>query len=555
MDFKWIVLLSVLSETLSEKNLEGCLKQNTYGYGYLELFSVDLLTSPIPKGRAVDPKGHIYIEFYVKAASNAHILLSDSVDSTNVYEIVLGGGNNTFSEIRLGKGKTKKAKKSTKTEQILSADEPRGFWIELDTLGYILVGKIGEDMQILNWKNKNPFQVEYISVSTWANVRGRWYFACHKKLNPVSDRNLTAFERLRNDLFAYYNPTTVPHEEDETDRTVEMNLDVKQFHLDEIHGTLTLIGLSHLKWRDRRLLWDPKDYDGVERLSVSTHRVWAPDVKVLSSFMLAKKSLTRLGRDVIIGNDGTLQWWTPFFSKTFCALSLSNWPFGVHNCSLDFGYLPEPLKLDIKEMTLPKTKTSEWEMREVMKRSEHFDVLPSSNYFAHILVQRRNPAILRNIILPSYICAAVLSLLSFWMDPSSSSKLFLNSGSLSILIITLIGLTEILPKMTSTPEIVRFYSWSVLVMCVPVIVFIGLKYTPDYIKVPGLVVDILDSPVTQTLFCLPQVKSESNDFRQETEFNDTSRLFVLVERLIFWIYFTILVIPFLLNTIIYEQLY
>lgn len=62
------------------------MKQNTYGYAYLELFPVELLASPIPKRRVVDPRGHLYIEFYVKATDNAHIMLSDSKDGTYVMD-------------------------------------------------------------------------------------------------------------------------------------------------------------------------------------------------------------------------------------------------------------------------------------------------------------------------------------------------------------------------------------------------------------------------------------------------------------------------------------
>lgn len=47
----------------------------------------------------------------------------------------------------------------------------------------------------------------------------------------MDDRNVTTLERLRNDLFTYYNPTIAPQEDDEYDRTVEMNLDIKHFRL------------------------------------------------------------------------------------------------------------------------------------------------------------------------------------------------------------------------------------------------------------------------------------------------------------------------------------
>lgn len=84
---------------------------------------------------AARPNGTVLdFHFSVLAASNAHILLTPS---TNVekgdpaYEIVIGAGNNIFSDIR--RSQKGQVKATLKTPGILSALDPKTFWIHITT--------------------------------------------------------------------------------------------------------------------------------------------------------------------------------------------------------------------------------------------------------------------------------------------------------------------------------------------------------------------------------------------------------------------------------------
>lgn len=100
-------------------------------------------------------------------------------------EIVLGGGRNTFSEIRLGTTEKRSSFLYAKTPGIVSADEYRGFWIEFQTSGSFLVGRIGNDTPILDAfpgpRDLKATQVTYFGISTWNHVKGSWKFNCENQ--------------------------------------------------------------------------------------------------------------------------------------------------------------------------------------------------------------------------------------------------------------------------------------------------------------------------------------------------------------------------------------
>lgn len=65
------------------------------GYKYNKWFNA----TPNDAVDAVNNEGDVFLKFYVRGSSNAHIMLSADPPSFG-YEIVLGGGANTFCDIR-----------------------------------------------------------------------------------------------------------------------------------------------------------------------------------------------------------------------------------------------------------------------------------------------------------------------------------------------------------------------------------------------------------------------------------------------------------------------
>jgi hypothetical protein len=143
----------------------------TYGYGYNKFFHIS------------ESGGHdgdeITIRFLVRARSDAHILLSSipaPAPGQAVYEVVLGAGRNTYSDIRRLHRTATMATANTK--DILSPVELRGFWVHFNGKGILQVGKEGDDLPFLFWTDPSPLNIRYFSFCTWASVVGKWLYAC-----------------------------------------------------------------------------------------------------------------------------------------------------------------------------------------------------------------------------------------------------------------------------------------------------------------------------------------------------------------------------------------
>lgn len=129
------------------------------------------------------------LTFYVLAESNAHIVLSSTIEPSEnepVYEIVLGAANNTMSEIR--RMQKAKSKVSVKMTDALSQNEWKGYWIRVNQNGLIQVGRKHEDKAFIHWKDPYPLQVKYYSFSTWENVSTSWKHKC-EKTNSSDERD------------------------------------------------------------------------------------------------------------------------------------------------------------------------------------------------------------------------------------------------------------------------------------------------------------------------------------------------------------------------------
>jgi len=125
------------------------------------------------------------LTFDVKAQSNAHIALaSGPVDEPPLYEIFLGGWDNTKSAIRLNKEKPDKAEAAT--EQIVTDGEHRRFLVRWNYSG-IEVIRGGEDVAVLSWNNEDPHVITHYGIRTGWGATGEW--TIHDSLAPpLADR-------------------------------------------------------------------------------------------------------------------------------------------------------------------------------------------------------------------------------------------------------------------------------------------------------------------------------------------------------------------------------
>ncbi|KAJ8041524.1 C3 and PZP-like alpha-2-macroglobulin domain-containing protein 8 [Holothuria leucospilota] len=129
----------------------------SYYYRYLEL-----------------PVGISHIQFEAKANNDVHIALSPSENSSDLYEIVIGGWKNTKSVIRRCKQCINLV--SELTNRYLSANEFRWFWITFESNGAITVGRNNESTPFMKWTDPDPLEVQYLGYSTGFGNSGQFRF-------------------------------------------------------------------------------------------------------------------------------------------------------------------------------------------------------------------------------------------------------------------------------------------------------------------------------------------------------------------------------------------
>ncbi|EGI57249.1 C3 and PZP-like alpha-2-macroglobulin domain-containing protein 8 [Acromyrmex echinatior] len=112
------------------------------------------------------------IQFRIKAPNDAHVALTTGPQEGDpMYEIFIGGWNNSKSVVRKNRAKPEVAE--TETPGILSADDYRGFWIRWDN-GVLTVGKEGESNPFLSYADPEPFGIGYFGVCTGWGATGEW---------------------------------------------------------------------------------------------------------------------------------------------------------------------------------------------------------------------------------------------------------------------------------------------------------------------------------------------------------------------------------------------
>ncbi|XP_071086095.1 uncharacterized protein [Haliotis cracherodii] len=137
---------------------------NSYHYHSVDDFGVHL-------------NGRTSFTFWVKAINDAHIALlrKKGVYHINMYEIVIGGGRNTYSVIREKKLGLNLARA---VHAPLSRNKHLPFWISFsdDTIS-VGAGTVVGTRQFMSWTDPTPTQIRYVAVSTGLGSTGKWLFS------------------------------------------------------------------------------------------------------------------------------------------------------------------------------------------------------------------------------------------------------------------------------------------------------------------------------------------------------------------------------------------
>ena len=87
-------------------------------------------------------------------------------------------------------------------------------------------------------------------------------------------------KKLRNDLFTNYSKEIIPYNKNKP-LDVEMGLAVQT--LEEFNQKVETIELNmwiRMNWIDKRLQWNPNNYNNISFIVIKPNKIWHPDIEL-----------------------------------------------------------------------------------------------------------------------------------------------------------------------------------------------------------------------------------------------------------------------------------
>ncbi|XP_060588619.1 acetylcholine receptor subunit gamma-like [Ruditapes philippinarum] len=191
---------------------------------------------------------------------------------------------------------------------------------------------------------------------------------------------------------------------------------------DEQEESLTTAGYLRIMWKDRSLVWQTSQYNGVAMMFVPQDDIWKPDISLRNSF----STFTGLGssyQNVIVENDGTV-YWDPFqVMKSTCSVDITYYPYDTQQCTIKliaWSYLKSDVNL-LSQSGIIKSHYSESSTWKLVKSTFQADNSEVASISYTLMLERKPRFYVFNMILP-VILLSILNLFTFVLPLSSGER-------------------------------------------------------------------------------------------------------------------------------------
>jgi hypothetical protein len=289
-----------------------------------------------------------------------------------------------------------------------------------------------------------------------------------------------------------YSPIVRPAVNNSNPTTVNVGLKlVSMVNFDEVSETLTITAKLKLVWTDDYLTWDPKDYNGLQSISIPQYNIWKPDV-ALENSVESYHDLGGKNMYVAVRYDGRVQWKPINVFRSSCSADVTKYPVDVQTCCLDFeawshskGSVRITNSSDHVFLHAEYDGHPQWQIT----RSSAETRFIGDNYYVIfcLLLKRQSQYLLLNIILP----ISLLSLLNscvFFLPASCGEKASFSVTVFLSLSVFLTIVSEQLPHTSDNVSIFNLYVFIQLIISTIVtmtaLIQIRLFHRDDTRKVP-----------------------------------------------------------------------
>ncbi|XP_055331726.1 acetylcholine receptor subunit alpha-like 1 isoform X2 [Paramacrobiotus metropolitanus] len=282
-------------------------------------------------------------------------------------------------------------------------------------------------------------------------------------------------EKLYIDLMRDYNKLIRPVVHNTEILNVSMGLKFTQLiDVDEVNQVITTNVVVRQTWNDFKLVWNPKNYGGIENIYIPSESLWLPDL-VLYNNADGNYQITMMTK-VTVRYTGDVIWDPPAIYKSYCRIDVQYFPYDKQSCDMKYGswtydglsvnllpirgYEQDDKRIEIG-MDLSEYKPSvEWDILEAFaSRHTLFYACCREPYLDitfTLVIRRKTLFYTINLISP---CVAIsfLTVFVFYLPSDSGEKVTLCISILLSLTVFFLLLSEIIPPTSFTVPLIGKY--------------------------------------------------------------------------------------------------
>ncbi|XP_060560851.1 neuronal acetylcholine receptor subunit beta-3-like, partial [Ruditapes philippinarum] len=148
--------------------------------------------------------------------------------------------------------------------------------------------------------------------------------------------NISSEQRLMTDLLWKYENSVRPIYNSSKAVAVGLGLTLTQIlDLDEKNQVLTTNVWMEVEWKDEKLIWDRRDYDGTDNIRIPCRRLWLPDIVLYNS--VDDYTSGYMSSLAMVYDNGRVFWGPVVRFRSSCKIDITFFPFDDQVCHLKLG--------------------------------------------------------------------------------------------------------------------------------------------------------------------------------------------------------------------------
>lgn len=237
--------------------------------------------------------------------------------------------------------------------------------------------------------------------------------------------------------------------------------------------TLKTRAWLNINWMDKRLSWNPSEYNGIKLLQMPFENVWKPDIVVLNNAVQSFGSLS-MSTDVYLTSNGNVTWLVSTILNSNCHIEMKQFPFDDQECTINFASWSHSGSDINLILVTEEGDTSSYEQNSEFvltalkaKRSSHRlgQTQPWPVISIIIKVKRRAFFYVFNHILPGIIVMA-MSLIGFIIPHETGEKMTMYTSTMLSMGVYLRAITKIVPESDDASVMGLYYLQTLGMVCV-----------------------------------------------------------------------------------------